>query len=471
MTVAAAEVNRVPSRQPVSVPIILAIAALAFLHGLTFVWYQHADWSTSWSDQRGYQSLGKALALTGRFTRYPDAAVYVPEVLRTPGYPMFVAAMYRLFGVNQLAVVIPQAALCAVIAVLVYALARRIVPESTARFSGFAVALYPPIPYFAALVMTEVWTTVMLTAAMALTLRAVQTERVRDYVLAGAMCAFTALCRPVFVLLPFALAGIGVLLALWQRQQPWRRWIAFIAAGAIVFSPWFAYNYHYFHQITISPAGGIGRATWEGSWQAVWPGETQAKLTDIADTSADRATLDRRVSTLAADLQRPVAPMLTYVHQWQDIRRIWTTPTESQERADARIDADREYGRVGVENIRANPIAWLTRRLTVGQFVLWAADLPIRYRDINTTPRKVVYAMWLTDAAIDVLALFGVVVLLRRVRVEAALLLATPLLYVAAVHFPLLTEARQSLPTKPIVVMLAVVAISAWRGRHELQIR
>jgi len=459
------------SRRSAMSPMVIGMCALAFLHGLLFVWYQHSDWLTSWSDQRGYQSLGQVLASTGRFTRYSDSPAFVPEVLRTPGYPMFVAAMYRLFGVHQLAVVIPQAALCGVIAFMVYLMARRIVSEPVALASGFAVGLYAPIPYFAALVMTEVWTTVMLTAAMALTFRAVRTRRVRDYVFAGAVCGFTALCRPVFVLLPLALAGVGLLLAFWQHQQPWRHWAAFVVAAVIVCSPWFAYNYKYFHRITISPAGGIGRATWEGSWQAVCPGLTQATLTDIADKSPDRATLDRRVASLAAQQGRPAEPMFEYVHQWQDIRQIWTTPTESQERASARIDADDEYGRIGVENIRANPVAWVIRRLTRGQFVLWAADLPIRYRDINATPRPVIYTIWFVDAAIDLLAALGLVVLVRRGRADIALLLATPLLYVAAVHFPLLTEARQSLPTKPIVVMLAVVAVSAWRDMAWRQTR
>jgi len=37
--------------------------------------------------------------------------------------------------------------------------------------------------------------------------------------------------------------------------------------------------------------------------------------------------------------------------------------------------------------------------------------------------------------------------------------LAAPILYITAVHFPLLTEARQSLPAMPAVLLLAAIAL------------
>ena len=40
--------------------------------------------------------------------------------------------------------------------------------------------------------------------------------------------------------------------------------------------PWFTYNYVNLGQITLSPAGGIGRGLWEGSWQGAGAGRMQA---------------------------------------------------------------------------------------------------------------------------------------------------------------------------------------------------
>ena len=38
-----------------------------------------AGLGVSWTDQVGYQRLGEVLAATGKFTRYPDASVFVPK--------------------------------------------------------------------------------------------------------------------------------------------------------------------------------------------------------------------------------------------------------------------------------------------------------------------------------------------------------------------------------------------------------
>jgi len=51
------------------------------------------------------------------------------------------------------------------------------------------------------------------------------------------------------------------------------------------------------------------------------------------------------------------------------------------------------------------------------------------------------------------------VTLARRGRWTEALVLTLPLIYVTGVHLPLLCEARQSLPVKPLVLTLAAVGL------------
>src|SRR4051794_35370227 len=100
------------------------IVLLALAHATFFIRYQRPDWVTQWSDQNGYTTLGRVLAETGRFTRYPYYPRFVPEVIRTPGYPVFVAAVNRVLGQGHLPVAIAQAAVFAAICLLVHALAR-----------------------------------------------------------------------------------------------------------------------------------------------------------------------------------------------------------------------------------------------------------------------------------------------------------------------------------------------------------
>jgi hypothetical protein len=116
-----------------------------------------------------------------------------------------------------------------------------------------------------------------------------------------------------------------------------------------------------------------------------------------------------------------------------------------------------------VQNISSDPAAWLWRRLTRGLFSLWASDIPVRYSQINQLPRRAIYAMWGAQMILAVLAMIGLASLATDGHPREAALLATVLVYVTAVHLPMLTEVRHSLPAKPVVIALA--AIGAWCSR------
>jgi 4-amino-4-deoxy-L-arabinose transferase-like glycosyltransferase len=447
------------------------VCLIAFLHAIFFIWYQRPDWYTQWSDQEGYRRLGQVLAEHGMFTRFPDAPRFVPEVIRTPVYPLFVALIYRLFGVHQIAVALAQSIVFVAIVRVAFELARLATgSDRLALVTAAAVATFPPIPYFAALVMTEAWTTMLFTVSMWMACRAMREPTTGRFVALGIVLAITTLSRPVFVLFPFALAAIWAVVFPWLRVRPRPRaadCAVMLAAFAITMTPWFSYNYVTLGRFTLSPAGGIGRGLWEGSWQARWSGRVQNELTHIADETPDRATLDERVRTVAARKREAAGPMLDYVHQWQDIRRIWDGPADPYTRAVARVTADQEYGRVAVENLRRQPRSRLVKRLARGVFVLWAGEIPVRYSAINALPPMAIYACWAVQAAILGAALAGVVLLVRTGRVDIGCVLAAPIVYITAVHFPLLTEARQSLPAQPIVLLLATIAVMSPRG-HSL---
>ena len=443
---------------------LLLIVLVALAHAALFIAYQRPDWEIAWSDQGGYQQLGAAMARSGEFTRFPESPVFIPEVIRTPGYPAFVAVVYRLFGVSTLPVAIAQAFVFALICLIVYALARRIAGDRTATIAALMTALFPPLPYYGALVLTEVWTTFVLMAAMLVCMRAVQQGRTRDFMLAGVLFSGATLVRPAFVLLPFGLAiAMPMLVASERHRRRAGQWAALAVVAAITMVPWFTYNYVYVGRFTLSPAGGIGRGLWEGTWQGRWPGRIHNDLTQTADQDISRDQLDARVREIAARAGMAPDGMLAYVHEWQEIRKSWETPTEPIERARARVVADEEYFRAAVERITADMPGWIGRRLAFGTFILWASDIPIRYTDINRAPELVIRVIWMLQVILLVMAAAGIVALFRRKRYAEAALITLPLLYVTGVHLPLLCETRQSLPVKPLVLMLAAVAVTSRR--------
>jgi len=185
-----------------------------------------------------------------------------------------------------------------------------------------------------------------------------------------------------------------------------------------------------------------------------------AQLTSIADEEIPRDALDARVRAVAADTRFAADPMLEYVHEWRDIRRIWEEPVEPMERARSRVVADEEYLRAARRHIGEDPKSFVFRHLTISPFVLWAADIPIRHSDINNTPTWIIRLIWLAQVALLAAAIVGIWALLQRGRLTEAALLALPLLYVTGVHLPLLCETRQSLPAKPLVLVLAAIGVA-----------
>ena len=331
------------------------IVLIALAHATLYILYQSRDWLTEWTDQAGYERLGGALAHTGRFTRYPDQAQYVPDVLRTPGYPVFIAAVNRTIGEGRLPVACAQAAVFAAICLLVYATARLVENDRTAFAAGLATALYPPLPYFGALTLTEVFTTFVVTAGAYLWLRALR-HGAGWAVAAGVVLGWAALTRPSFQYLPVAFVLSACLIAP-RSSSARRRSVVLLVAFAATIMPWVVHNVIYFNTISIAPpAAGIGRTLWEGNWQTAWRGRVEAKLTRLAETTWDRTVLDEEVRAYAASERLDSELMLRYVHEWQDMRRMWDDPQEPVERTAARARADREYGRLAIDNIRRDPV-------------------------------------------------------------------------------------------------------------------
>lgn len=444
--------------------VLLVICLVALAHAALYLVYQSPDRvaMNNWSDQRGYQRLGESLATTGQFTRYAGTETFAPEVIRTPGYPAFVAVIYVVFGVgNNTAVAIAQAFVFAAICVLVFLLVSRAWYPRAGLLAAGLTALYSPLPYFGALVLTELWTAFVATAAIVVVLRAAKGGALRDFALAGVLLTATTMVRPAFVLMPFFLSMAVPILVRTQRTRPQLKgWGVLALTAVLALVPWFTYNYVHLGQFTLSPAGGIGRGLWEGSWQGRWSGRIQAELITLADTTADRDDLNRLVERTAAEAGLPAGPMLQYVNEWRDIRLIWDTPTEPMARVRARVAADGEYLRYALAHMRADPIGHLQRRLVRGTFVLWGAEIPVRYGDINALPTLVIRAMWLVQVVLLLVAAWGAVVLARRGRWLEAVVLTLPIVYVTGVHLPLLCEARQSLPVKPVVLALAAIGLT-----------
>jgi 4-amino-4-deoxy-L-arabinose transferase-like glycosyltransferase len=127
-----------------------------------------------------------------------------PTAFWPPGYPLLLAALYKLFGVNALWGQLMNVALAVGVVGLTYVLARYTLTESAGLVAAGIVALFPSLVLFTAVTVSE--TTFTFLALLALSILMLEQNRKRPHplllVLAGLITGYTALTRGQAVFLP-----------------------------------------------------------------------------------------------------------------------------------------------------------------------------------------------------------------------------------------------------------------------------
>jgi 4-amino-4-deoxy-L-arabinose transferase-like glycosyltransferase len=156
---------------------------------------------------------------------------------RGPGYPAFLAPIYAVSGLDGrlFATRLVQAALGASLAPLSYLLARRLFPkrEEIARFAGFALAVYPLLVLYPLALATENLFIPLVLAGTVCLLRAADSARQRDFLLAGALFGLATLTRSVV----FGFVGLAVLW-IWFAARQRRGTVLFLLAVMALVAPW-----------------------------------------------------------------------------------------------------------------------------------------------------------------------------------------------------------------------------------------
>lgn len=143
-----------------------------------------------------------------------------------PGYPYFLAAVFKLFGTNLLIVRLIQCLLDSATVGLVYLIARAIGSRRMAFMAALAYAVYPIAIRYCVEITAETPFTLLQTGAIAALVYGVADWRLRLFLGSGILWALAILTRSTPVLLPFVAAPVVVIVG---RFRP-RAWIA----GAVV---------------------------------------------------------------------------------------------------------------------------------------------------------------------------------------------------------------------------------------------
>jgi 4-amino-4-deoxy-L-arabinose transferase-like glycosyltransferase len=196
-----------------------------------------------------------------------------PTAFRAPGYPLFLAGLYWLFGAgNHLAVQLVQAGLGALTALAVAAIGRELGGARVAWLAGWVVALHPNLVFWTGYLLEENLFVPVFVVAFCLLLRAGRQESARPFALAGLATGAHQLTRPA------ALAFVAAVpLWLWLSRRARGRAVAvplatLFLSTALVLAPWTLRNQVVFHRFVPICTCGAG-VLWHGTrWDEVGRG-------------------------------------------------------------------------------------------------------------------------------------------------------------------------------------------------------
>ncbi len=176
--------------------------------------------------------------------------------LRTPGYPVFVAAVYFLFGVEPWLVLLLQTFISVGSLLLLYVLAKGIFSRRVALLAAFLYAVEPHTVMYCSTLLSDTLFTFLFLASMVALLRGLQKKQVWPVAGGGLLLGLATLVRPVVQFFPVVAAAAVVIYAGLKWRFRLLAFASFLAAFVLVLSPWLYRNYAAYGHASLSSIEG-----------------------------------------------------------------------------------------------------------------------------------------------------------------------------------------------------------------------
>jgi hypothetical protein len=234
-------------------------------------------------DSPSYIAQANALVSTGHSLN----ARGEPDTVRTPGYPLFLAAFLETpLGLDG-AVAMQRLLWVLMVAAVTWATFRATRSTIGAVIAGLVTAIDLPAVQAAGSVLTETLAALTVTAAVLQAYRATMARSITAGVVAGLLAGVAALVRPVAILLGVAIA-VAIAVAA-PRQLRTRLAIAVALASLVIPAAWTARNYARTGVVTFSSISSINLLLYRA-----------AGTLAIRDPGGMDANIQRRQSELEA---------------------------------------------------------------------------------------------------------------------------------------------------------------------------
>jgi 4-amino-4-deoxy-L-arabinose transferase-like glycosyltransferase len=382
-----------------------------------------------WSDSIDYHRLAAHLAAGRGFTLGPEEALY-PSTFRPPLLPAVVAPFYAGFGPSYVIALLVQIALSSLIVPVGHALARAVAGPKVAFAAAVALAFWPTLVYFSAVLLTETLAALLTAVAVLLAIRLWREPGSATRAIAlGAALGLAALTRPTALPLA-AVLFVWVALTAQGRARARARATGLALAGlALAVLPWTLRNLAVTGEFVPVTSGG---------------------------------------GTALHDSNNPV---VAHDPRWRggalSLRQI--EPYASSFRGLDEVEIDRLARRMAIDWLSSNRDLW--PRLAVwklARFFRATSETPVTGLGMPAgsfgarLARLIDPLLWTYGILLPFFAFAALVALAHPRRPEAALALAVAVQASLAVIF--WGSLRMRAPVEPLIVILGLMGVAAvWR--------
>jgi len=185
------------------------------------------------------------------FTSCSQAPFY-PDVVRTPVYPLFIAALYFIFGESLQVIAIVQVLLDVITCVLIFYISKRIFNQTIGFMSAIFYAIGMTNVGLAVLALSETLFTFLVTLIIYYLSKYMDSRKFSYLLFIGFFWGGAVLCRPIGL---FSIPIIFILI-LWLNKSRWKKAIIHatfvLFLGLLVISPWIWRNHTITGHFTLS---------------------------------------------------------------------------------------------------------------------------------------------------------------------------------------------------------------------------
>lgn len=367
-----------------------------------------------------YDRLALNIALGNGYRYGADLA---PTLMREPGYPLFLAGVFTLFGYSIEAARFANMVLVGITSVLVMRLGIIVgLDRRIAALAALIFVVHPGIVIAAARGGFEIFFILLLTAFVLVLIRAAQARDIKYYALAGFLLGLVVLTRGT--LLYFSIIVVAYVWWITRSLSPaagsLRYGVVVLAIMAVVLSPWVIRNYAITKEI-------VPTTTMQG---------VAAHAGQYICQGLSFTTGFQQLDTEAAYERQRIAARLGYPHESGYYQYFRATQHE--------IDFNRGLLEQVFGQYFSNPMLW-ARCAAQNAFNFWFAGKTWSVTLINA----------LVQGPFLILAAIGVVHLWRRRKRAPSALLILLILYLYALHMPIHAQARYSVPLIPFLAVFA----------------